>query len=116
MSGGTITIAGGPTLEFPEGAVTEEIEVEIEKISLPQTAPFEAISDVWQCEPDGVDFAVPVKVTLPYTSDGKPEALIFYWSFGGGDFMPVQDAQVADGIATGSIRHFSAGFVGRPKS
>ena len=115
-SGGTITIAGGPTLEFPEGAVSEEIEVIVEKSSLPETAPFEALSEVWKCEPDGTDFAQPVTVKMPYTPDAKTEPAIFYWSFGGSDFAPVQDAQVVDGLATGTIRHFSFGFVGRPKA
>ena len=113
MSGGTITIENGPTLEFPEGAVSEEIEVVIEETLLPEGATFEVVSGIWKCEPDGVDFAVPVRVKMPYTPDGKTEPLSLFWSFGGQDFAPVMDAEIARGLAAGSIRHFSVGFVGR---
>ncbi len=113
-SGGTIDIEDGPSFLFPSGAVDQEIDIVIEETELPHIVPFSAVSLVWKCEPEGTDFAVPVQITMPYFTDTMQPAPNFYWSIGGGDFAVVEDAQVADGIATGSIRHFSVGFVGRP--
>ncbi len=112
--GGTVSVAGGPTLEFPAGAVSQEIHVVLEKIALPSDAPFTAVSEVWSCAPNGTDFAQPVRVTMPY-SDSDPASLIFYWSAGSPEYRRVEDAQISDGVATGTIRHFSSGFVGRPQ-
>lgn len=113
--GGTVTLEGGPTVEVPEGAVQEEVRIVIRKATLPPGTGLVAVSDVWSFGPSGLRFDRPVEVKIPF-SDPDEATLSFYWSRStGSGFDPIRDARIASGVATGSVDHFSLGFVGRPE-
>lgn len=112
--GGTVTVAGGPTLEIPEGALQQEVRIVIRKATLPPGTALVAVSDVWSFGPSGLMFEKPVRVTIPFT-DPDEATLSFYWSRENDTgFDPFPGASISGGVATASVDHFSLGFVGRP--
>jgi hypothetical protein len=79
--GGTVSLADGPTLEIPPGALARDTTITISETG---TA---AQNDhaIYEFGPSPLDFLTPVTVTLPLPSDVLPGfATSVYWSSGGG--------------------------------
>lgn len=66
-SGGTVEVAGGPKIEIPEGALAADTEVTIASDeSAAPAAETTSLGTMWLFGPEGLQFAKPVKVTLPF--------------------------------------------------
>jgi hypothetical protein len=110
-TGGSIALEG-VTLQFPGGAVPSTMTISITSTTDSAPSDYTNRSPVYQFGPDGQTFGQPVTVTMAYVDDGQPVSL--YWSnlSGGYDEIP---ATISNGSLTGTIIHFSKGFVGRHK-
>ncbi|MCA9567057.1 MAG: hypothetical protein KC656_04405 [Myxococcales bacterium] len=105
--GGSVTFAGDITLDVPAGAVSEDtvITVTVDAFGVP--SPYQGLSDLYVFGPDGLEFDVPVTVSIPHAPDADPR---FFWSNGIGGFtQPV--AVAGDGVMSAEITHFSMGFI-----
>lgn len=112
--GDTITV-GGAVVTFPEGALDKTVEVTITATDDPPPAEFEAISKVFKCEPSGTDFLKPVTMKMPFSDDGKPASM--FWTSGADPtFKELADSKKEGATMTATVKHFSAGFVGRKKA
>lgn len=109
--GGTILV-GGATVTIPKGALADTKQITITETDDKPPSGFVAVSKIFRCEPSGTDFAVGVTMEMPFTDDGKPVKM--FWSTGSDPTFKDVGGTSANGktmIAT--VKHFSAGFVGR---
>lgn len=109
--GGTILV-GGATVTIPKGALADTKQITISETDEKPPAGFTAVSKIFRCEPSGTDFAADVTMEMPFTDDGKPVKM--FWSTGSDPTFKDIGGTSANGktmIAT--VKHFSAGFVGR---
>jgi hypothetical protein len=109
--GGTIVV-GGATVTIPKGALADTKQITISATDEKPPAGFTAVSKVFRCEPSGTEFAADVTMEMPFTDDGKPVKM--FWSTGSDPTFKDIGGSSANGktmIAT--VKHFSAGFVGR---
>jgi hypothetical protein len=107
--GGEIAIEG-VALVIPPGALAEPTTISIAPLADGSAMP-DAVSPVFAFEPDGLVFQAPVTVELEFPSDGR-DAVALFWSRPDGGFDVVPDATIVDGRVTGSITHFSKGYIG----
>jgi hypothetical protein len=68
--GGTIESTDGVTITIPPGALTGDTTI---RITPSDDAPPNAIGPAFLFEPEGIQFAVPVKVTLPFDPSKMPK-------------------------------------------
>ena len=110
--GGTILV-GGATVTIPKGALGDTKQITITETDEKPPAGFTAVSKIFRCEPSGTDFAADVTMQMPFTGDGKPVKM--FWSTGSDPtFKDIGGTASADGkTMTATVKHFSAGFVGR---
>lgn len=106
-AGGQIDV-DGVVLDIPAGALEDSVEIRIVDTGEAPPPPYVGLSTVWSFEPDGLVFAAPVEVQIPY--DASAPVPRFFWSDDAGGYTAL-DATFADGMATASIEHFSTGFV-----
>ena len=68
-TGGLVEHPGGATVEVPEGALEEDVEITIRKLDADEIdLPEEDVgTDAWDFGPDGTLFSAPVTITLPVT-------------------------------------------------
>ncbi|MCB9677260.1 MAG: hypothetical protein H6737_19230 [Alphaproteobacteria bacterium] len=102
----------GVSVVFPEGAVSEEIEIRIYETADDPPAEYDALSKVWAFEPHGLIFAEPVVVRLPYGPADASRPRI-YWSNDDGGYDRVSPSWTSDegGVIRAYIEHFSYAFV-----
>lgn len=113
--GGETIVIGGATVTIPEGALDAPVAITITATDDPPPAGFEAISKVFRCEPSGTSFKKPVTMKMPFTPDGRPASM--FWTSGADpSFKELADSAVDGATMTATVRHFSAGFVGRKKA
>jgi hypothetical protein len=116
-SGGVVGAAGGTvhgdgvTLTIPPGAVSDDVTITISRSSETVPSGFVGSSSVFVFGPDGLLFARPVTVQIPFT-DGGGVATLFWSSRVGNGFDDV-GGSAAGGVMTAQVTHFSRGFVGR---
>jgi len=71
--GGTLEVTGGGKVEIPPGALSTRIEIKVTKLELNDVAPLptnlEAAGKPYAFEPHGLNFAQPIKITLPFDGD-----------------------------------------------
>ena len=109
--GGTILV-GGATVTIPKGALTETKQITITETDEKPPAGFTAVSKIFRCEPSGTDFAADVTMQMPFTDDGQPVKM--FWSTGSDPtFKDIGGASTDGRTMTATVKHFSAGFVGR---
>lgn len=77
LTGGTVALDGGPSIDIPPGAVSSgagDISLAISKSnqtpSLPQG--LKPVGDVWEVGPSGTTFVTPVRITLPIPKGADP--------------------------------------------
>jgi hypothetical protein len=109
--GGTI-IVGGATVTIPKGALADTKQITISATDEKPPAGFTAVSKVFRCEPSGTEFTADVTMEMPFTDDGKPVKM--FWSTGSDPtFKDIGGASTNGKTMIATVKHFSAGFVGR---
>ena len=109
--GGTILV-GGATVTIPKGALADTKQITITETDEKPPAGFTAVSKIFRCEPSGTDFAADVTMQMPFSDDGKPVRM--FWSTGSDPtFKDIGGASTDGKTMTATVKHFSAGFVGR---
>jgi hypothetical protein len=78
FAGGTVSLEGGPEIEIPAGAIANDISFTIDKsaqkVSLPEG--FKAVGNVYEIGPEGTNFSVPVRITLPIPEGEDPADVV----------------------------------------
>lgn len=109
--GGTILV-GGATVTIPKGALADTKQITISETDEKPPAGFTAVSKIFRCEPSGTDFAAEVTMEMPFTDDGKPVKM--FWSTGSDPtFKDIGGVSTNGKTMVATVKHFSAGFVGR---
>lgn len=108
-AGGELAVEGA-TLTIPAGALAAPTEITVTATTGSAPAGYTALSPVFRFEPDGLAFAQPVAVSLPW--GGDPAGAAIHWSRADGGFERL--ASTVDGTTMkASVEHFCQGFVGR---
>jgi hypothetical protein len=108
---GEVIEVEGAKVTIPKGALASSVAITITASSDPAPAGFVALSRIFKCEPSGTDFAEPVTMQMPFTDDGKPKTM--FWTSGGNPSFNDVGGTAVGSTMTATVRHFSAGFVGR---
>lgn len=108
-AGGSVTCAGA-TVVVPPGALSTPVPVQILPTMSPAPAGYAGYSPLFRFEPAGTTFAIPVRVSLPFTGDPSRAALFWSRPAGSTGYQRVGGLASA-GVLTGSVSHFSTGFV-----
>ena len=110
-AGGAVEGAGGVTVTVPPGALSGDQTITVSQSTDGAPPGYAAVSAVYVFGPDGLVFAKPVEVKIPYSGD--PANVVLYWSRAAGvagyDALPVTRS---DGALAGQVTHFSNGFLG----
>ena len=97
----------GVVLDIPAGALEEPIVIQISDYGSP-AARFDGLSPLWAFEPQGLPFALPVELHVPYTPlDPVPR---MFWFDPDGVYAAL-DASFDGGVAHATIDRLSKGFV-----
>lgn len=108
-SGGTVS-SGGVVLDVPSGALSSQQTLSIATSSDAVPTGYEAFSPLYRFGPDGLTFASPVMIRIPFTGDAS-RATIFWTSASGTGFDALPTTVEGD-VALAQVTHFSEGFVG----
>lgn len=108
-SGATLTL-GTFTLEVPPGAIPEETEVRVRVSDPTPPSHFQAYSPVFHFEPEGLVFARPITVRMPFNGDSRT-ATVFWTTRINGAYAPVP-TRIEGRYAIAESTHFSSAFVG----
>ncbi len=116
-SGAVFTSLDGVQIEVPAGALSSTITMTLSKTTLPAGNDLTPVSTVFEFKPSGTEFAVPVTLRIPYIGAGT-QPLGFYYT---GEDAPtilsaVANAQIANGVGTAQVSHFSIGCVAYPNT
>lgn len=109
-NGGTLVTPDGVVLVIPAGALAADTTISIARVT--DNAPVDVVSDVFDLQPDGTEFAVPVELTIPYDPaklGGNPPSDLAIASFNGAGFTGAGWTLIdgAPAKATAYITHFS---------
>ena len=104
--GGTVE-EEGLKLTIPEGALSEDVDIEVSASPAAAVEGGLALSPTYELGPDGTTFAAPVTVTLTATEDPPPGALVF-WGRRGEPPVPLPTTWRGR-EATFTLDHFSEG-------
>jgi hypothetical protein len=108
--GGTVELSG-TTVTIPAGALSAMQEIVVSVASNTSPSGYTAYSPVYSFGPEGLMFAVPVKVSISFSGGANPE---FFWTLAGSTTTFERLAStVSGGAASADVTHFSRGFVGR---
>lgn len=111
--GGTLTL-GGSTIDIPAGALDEMTAITVTETTTPTPPGYRAFSPLFRFEPEGLVFAAPVTVRLPSSASNADAPLAtLFWSRPEGDGGGWQriGGIPSGGVVTGSVEHFSFGFL-----
>ena len=108
-AGGTVAL-GELTLTVPEGALDAPVELTITATDRPTPDRFEGYSRVFTFAPEGLRFARPVRVALPFTGD--PALTTIFWTLAESESYAAVPTRTEDGLALAEVHHFSQAFVG----
>jgi len=112
-SGGTIEASDGLTITFPAGALDQPTTIHIKSAEV-KVIGIAIASSSYLFEPTGLEFKVPVNVSIPFNSSLTDRPAL-YWSRLGDDKAFDQITGVtSDSMYTASVTHFSYGFIGSP--
>ena len=111
-AGGTFVSETGVILVVPPGALDAEVTFSITALS-ENPAPIEGlepVSELYEIQPHGTEFAVPVSLTIPYNpalvpGDQHPGRIQAYGSGPGG--WEVLDAEILDAAGRAQVHHLS---------
>jgi len=108
-SGGMIEL-GDAQLVIPAGALDGEQRIRITVTDRAVQDPFVGYSPVYRFEPQGLRFAAPATVRVPFTGDA--ETATVFWTVDETEAFAALDTRVVDGLAVAEVAHFSSAFVG----
>jgi hypothetical protein len=101
---------GAIRLTIPPHALSGTHLVQIDVTDEPVPWGFAQYSSVVRFKPEGLRFARPVELVLPY--DGPDHRATVFWTAFGTDTLVALDTKIRDERATVRLDHFSQGFVG----
>lgn len=111
--GGTLSL-GGSTIDIPAGALSEMTTITVTETTTPTPPGYRAFSPLFRFEPEGLVFAAPVTVRLPSSASSADAPLAtLFWSRAedeGGGWQRIGGIP-SGGVVTGSVEHFSFGFL-----
>ncbi|HZR09544.1 MAG TPA: fibronectin type III domain-containing protein [Myxococcales bacterium] len=109
--GGVVSLAGGPTLTIPAGALATPTEVSITQSAA--VAPSAALTAVYVFSPATASFVQPATVSFPVPS-GHPDVAV-YWSTSSGaaQFQQMTTAMEGD-RASAKVMKLGLGYAGAP--
>lgn len=112
--GGVVSVAGGPSLTIPPGALSTLVEIGIVRSGA--SPPFAAISAVYAFNPAGTTFAQPAVVSFPLP-DGTAQAAL-NWSTGATPTQFESIPAVVEGKAAAApVTHLGVGYLaGAPRA
>ncbi len=113
-AGGTVAFGDTVVLKIPPGALAKDVEISISVGSATSVpADVTALTDVFQFEPAGTTFAVPVTVAFAVATAGN---INIYWTKAGSstEFEALDAAPFGVTGVAAQVTHFSLGFVGMP--
>jgi hypothetical protein len=105
--GGSVT-QGAVTLTIPAGAVASTQTITVTQVAAGAPTGYSSLSPLYQFGPDGLVFAQPVTVSLPFA--GNATAPTIYWSNASGGYDAMATT-ISGTTAQAQIAHFSSGFV-----
>lgn len=113
-SGGSLVV-GGAKLTIPPGALSAAQAITMTAASDPTPAGYEAYSPLYRFQPEGLTFAKPVAISIPFAPPAsvRAEVATIFWSRSGATGYERLAAKIADRVATVGVTHFSAGFVAK---
>ena len=107
-----MTLSDGSTLEISAGALNEPVSIEMTRTGHRCVADHVLLTPVYDFGPDGLSFAQPIRVVLPFAGDA--DSVTVYWSndAGGYEALETQTWSNSSGNwAAADVSHFSTGFV-----
>jgi len=108
---GGVFVFGEASIQVPEGALTEEVELFLYETDEDLPEGYDSLSKLWRAEPEGLVFETPVIVRLPYRPADTPDPQL-YWSDDGGGYSRKTTFNAENGgVARAYVEHFSTGFV-----
>jgi hypothetical protein len=108
--GGGIVEFGDVLLFFPVAAVTGDTAITVTELTTDAPPPYINYSSVYQFEPEGLEFALPVEVHMPLGDAVDPYWL--FWSTDVEDVYEPLEFELIGARARTEVTHFSTGFVG----
>ncbi|MAC29828.1 MAG: hypothetical protein CMH59_25670 [Myxococcales bacterium] len=108
-AGGTLAL-GDLTLAIPEGALEAPVEITITATDEPTPERFGAYSRVYRFAPEGLSFARPARVALPFAGD--PTLATVFWTLAGSESYTALPTRTEGALAVAEVQHFSQAFVG----
>ncbi|MBZ0121967.1 MAG: hypothetical protein K8H88_33545 [Sandaracinaceae bacterium] len=112
----TIGSAGGSLaiqafeIEVPPGALASDTEITVTVTSDAVPGAFTGFSPLFRFEPEGLAFAAPVTVRMPFAGDARTATI--FWSQSGGTSYVALPTRIEGGAAVAQTTHFSSAFVG----
>lgn len=107
-AGGRVAMTG-IALDVPAGALTTPTRISI-TASNGVPSGYSGLSSLFQFAPDGLTFAKPVSIAIDLSSGSTASAALF-WSRPSGDGYDNLGGSVSGSRLTGTVQHFSRGFV-----
>lgn len=107
--GGTVGEPGGPQIDVPPGAVDGDTMITVTSSS--EAAPSGAVTPVYRFEPEGIVFAVPIKVRLP-VPDGVTDASMYWTKLAAPSEFERIGGHVTGSTIEAEVVHFSGGYAG----
>jgi hypothetical protein len=106
-TGGTVSIAGGPSLVVPASALSSTTTITIQATggNGPSGGP------IYQFSPDGTVFGTPATVAIPVPS-GVTNPRIYWTAAGSSTQYEALATTVSGATASAQVSHFSLGYVG----
>ena len=111
--GGVIELTNGPKLTFPPGALPAGGDIVIRVTLSNMEPPPGAATPVWQFDPSGTTFSMPVPIELPFElGDRDPNKYTIAWTKAGDDTV-FEDLPTtfSEDKAIATVDHFSFGIV-----
>lgn len=109
-SGGSIGL-GNLVLSIPPGALATDKTIVVTATNAAAPAGFTLYSPIYKFEPEGLTFDKPVTVAITFTAGAVDPSL--FWSQMSGSGYDDLKGVVSGSTMSGSVSHFSTGFVGR---
>lgn len=108
-AGGTLSV-DGVELRVPPGALASDTSIRMVVTSTTPPSFLEAFSPVVRFEPEGLTFAEPVELRLPFAGDAALATV--FWSAREGSAFVARSTRVEGSVAIAQSSHFSEAFVG----
>jgi hypothetical protein len=106
-AGGTVSLANGPVMRIPAGALSTPTQVSIVRSAA--IPPPSALSGLYEFNPASIAFVQPVEVSFPLPSDAA-EAVVYWSRAQSATEYDVLPARVENGSATARVTHLGLGY------